>query len=158
MTLSFRRLLEECRTVEQAIELMKSIPRTTCLSISLCDRQNAAVLELTPQQVVTRHPAENVLVCTNHFRTPQLQVALHCPRYDALAAMDTRPPLDVDRLWQQLHRGSVSRTLQAMIFEPAPLRLYLSYGVPRATTRSPRRVDLEALLSPAREPATETVQ
>ncbi len=149
MTLSFRRILEECRTVQEATALMKSVRRTTYLSISVCDPQTAAVLELTPSNVVVRRPEEQLLVCTNHFRSEPLRVSLQCGRYNVLSAIDIQQAYDVPALWKQLHKGSVSATLQAMVFEPAQLRLHLAYGVPRATSRAPRLIELAELLAPS---------
>jgi len=76
MTLSFRRVLEECKSVPEAEEFLKSDKRTTYLSITVCDTTTAAVLELTPKNVVARQPEQGLLICTNHFRSPNLKMSL----------------------------------------------------------------------------------
>ena len=37
-TMCFRRILEECTTIEEAEKLLRSIPRSTMLSLDVCDR------------------------------------------------------------------------------------------------------------------------
>ena len=146
MMLSFRRVMEECRTVEEAEQLLRSVKHTTYLSLAVCDKQQAVVLELTPQCVVARHPEHDVLVCTNHFRSPELAVSRECPRYEALSAGATETTYDVPKIWARLHKAGTNGTLQSMVFEPTSLRLHLSAdGVP-ATSRPPKSIDLKELL------------
>ncbi len=146
MMLSFRRVMEECRTVDEAEQLLRSVKHTTYLSLAVCDTQRAVVLELTPQSVVARQPEHDVLVCTNHFRSPELAVSRECPRYEALSAGAAETTYDVPKIWARLHKAGTNGTLQSMVFEPAALRLHLSTeGVP-ATANPPKSIELKELL------------
>ena len=40
------------------------------MNLAACDRQRAAVFEITPRHVVVRMAEDHLLACTNHFRTP----------------------------------------------------------------------------------------
>ena len=148
MTLSFRRVMEECRTVAEAEELMRSVKRTTYLSIAVCDPQDAAVLELTPQSVVVRRPENGLLVSTNHFRSPELRVPRkkNCRRYASLVRDGVTSQHDVPMLWKRLHRASRRGTLQSMVFEPASLKLHLSFGAIPATSQAAKTIELPATL------------
>jgi isopenicillin-N N-acyltransferase-like protein len=146
MTLSFRRVLEECRTVAEAERLMKSVKRTTYLSIAVADKQNCAILELTPKSVVVRRPENGMLLCTNHFRSPELRVDTNCQRYANLSAGGLTGKVDLTQIWQRLHKASWGGTFQSMVFEPSLLKLHLAYGTPPATSQTPRMVDLADLL------------
>ena len=46
----FRRLLEECATVEEAEKLLKSFKRTTRINLAICDKKTAAVFEITEER------------------------------------------------------------------------------------------------------------
>jgi hypothetical protein len=152
MTLSFRRVMEQCRTVAEAETLMRSVKRTTYLSIVVCDREDAAVLELTPRSVVVRRPENGLLICTNHFRSPELRAGETCWRYAALARGGITSKYDVRMLWRRLHRASVRGTLQSMVFEPASLTVHLSFGVLPATLQPPKTIDLSDYMLPGRRP------
>ena len=47
----FRRILEECTTVDEAEQLLKSEHATTWMNLVVCDRDDAAVFEITPDRV-----------------------------------------------------------------------------------------------------------
>ena len=51
-TFCFRRMLEECASVAEAEKLLRATPRTTIISLALCDRRDSVVLEMTPKSVV----------------------------------------------------------------------------------------------------------
>jgi isopenicillin-N N-acyltransferase-like protein len=127
--LCFRRLLEECTTVEEAVKLLRSMNRTTSVNLAICDTRQAAVFEITPKNLIVR-PAENGLcLCTNHFRTKELATTTDCPRYRILEKSREMPKLglkDVAQKMDEINQGPL--TIQTMIFEPAPLKLHLAIG------------------------------
>ena len=88
-TFCFRRMLEECTTVAEAEKLLRATPRTTIISLALCDRRDSVVLEMTPKSVVARHPSDGILACTNHFRSEELAVVHLVP---PLQQIDPKPP------------------------------------------------------------------
>ena len=71
-TLALRRVLEECRTVEEANQLLRSLNRTVRQNVAICDQRRAAVFEITPKSLVVRPAESGVCACTNHFRTSGL--------------------------------------------------------------------------------------
>lgn len=127
--LIFRRMMEECTTVEEAEKLLRSMPRTTMNNLAVCDQKGGAVFEFTPKSVVVRRPESGVCPCTNHFRSDELSIDKKCRRYDALSKAFGTDKLDratVARLLDDANQGP--NTLQTMIFEPAALRLHLAAG------------------------------
>lgn len=152
MSLTFRRVMEECRTVAEAELLLREEPRTTLLNVSLCDPQDAAVVELTPLSVEVRRGEEGRLACTNHFRTSRLKVGLACPRYEALSEpRDAK--YDVAAVWERMHAADQGEaTFQTMVFEPAALRLHLAFGELPSSGQEPKVLELAELFRPAGAP------
>ncbi|MBW8351115.1 C45 family peptidase [Bacillus sp. IITD106] len=69
-----RIVLEMCKDVEEAIQLLKKLPHAACYNYSLLDRKgNFAVVEASPNdvQILTR-PKE--LACVNKFQTDEMGV------------------------------------------------------------------------------------
>ncbi|MFZ5829326.1 MAG: C45 family autoproteolytic acyltransferase/hydrolase, partial [Planctomycetota bacterium] len=93
--MAFRRILEECGSVEEAARLMDSIPRTTMLNLAVCDPKRAGVIEMTPKSVVFRGSEQGICACTNHFRSEKLAVMSLCRRYDTLAETQSHSKLGV---------------------------------------------------------------
>lgn len=131
-TLVFRRILEECKTVDDAEKVLRASPRSTMLNLAVCDPTTAAVFEITPKTVARRDPQDGFLPCTNHFRTESLAIGLSCRRYETLLTAQTnRRRIDVAVLCDYLHRvnqGAV--TIQSMVFEPADRRLHVALSQP----------------------------
>ena len=147
LLLSFRRVLEECATVAEAEQLLRSMSRTTSCCLTVCDKAGGAVFEITPNSLVVRKPDNGVTCCTNHFRSEPLQIEKTCWRYELLKPLcaDTCKcgVTDVfDRL-DDVQQGRA--TLQAMVFEPAARVLHLAYGEGPATRRDPHRLELGKL-------------
>jgi hypothetical protein len=145
-TFCFRRILEECSTIEEAEKLARSLPRTTLLSLALCDREGGAVLELTPRNVVVRRGQQGILACTNHFRTECLATLSFPLRYFRLMRARRLPQLrlaDVARKLDQVNLGRL--TMQTMIFEPIPLVLHLAIGSCPSSALPLKRLELAEL-------------
>ncbi|HEX2973571.1 MAG TPA: C45 family peptidase, partial [Tepidisphaeraceae bacterium] len=147
-TLLYRMVLERCKTVEEAIELLRKTPRQTANNLMLMDAEgNRAVVEITPEAVVVRRGAERAaVVSTNHQRGEDQDQTGRCWRYDTLnrTAKDRFGAIDVAAVEKML--GSVAQgkaTLQSMVFEPANRVIYLAVGL-EATKREYKRVDLKA--------------
>ncbi|MCJ8008527.1 C45 family autoproteolytic acyltransferase/hydrolase [Lederbergia wuyishanensis] len=64
-----RIVLEMCKNVDEAIQLLKKLPHAACYNYSLLDRKgNFAVAEASPKDVqILTHP--NELACVNKFQT-----------------------------------------------------------------------------------------
>ena len=145
----FRRILEECRSVEEAEKLLLDTPRTTRLNLAVCDRKSAAVIEMTPKTVATRRDEAGICICTNHFRTKQLETLFFCRRYLTLSQAKQMEKLsldDVAKKLDQVNQGAL--TVQTMVFEPQRLRLHLAAGSCPSSALPLKLVELKPLFSP----------
>ena len=146
-TLVFRRVLEECSTVEEAEKLLRSLKRTIRQNMAICDKKTGGVLEITPKTVVLRRSVDGICACTNHFRTPDLATATTCWRYAILERSRKIKQFDVAEVARQMDAVNVGHwTLQTMVFEPSSLKLHLAYGKGPATKLPLRTLDLSGLL------------
>ncbi len=147
LTYTFRRILEECRTLDEAEALLRKAKRTTWMNLAVCDPRRAAVFELTPKTVSRREPERGVLPCTNHFRSVELGLGTECWRFDRLAAAFSRQDLGVADVHKLMDTANLDEmTLQTMVFEPRQRRLHVSLGPPPASAQPLRRLDLDELL------------
>ncbi len=133
-TLLYRTVLERCRTVDEAIELLKNTPRQTANNLMIMDESgDRVVAEITPDGVtVRRAPADAALISTNHQRGDEdLDTHGQCERFDSLhdVAKSRYGRIDISRLEQMLSRVTQGEmTLQSMVFEPSTRKLYLATG------------------------------
>ena len=147
--LLYRTVLERCRTVNEAIELIRHTPRQTQNNLMLMDAAgDRAVAEIYPDRVdVRRAGADEALISTNHRRCDLPNEAGRCARYDELdrTAREQFGRLDVPELQSALARvAQGDMTLQSMIFEPSTGVIYLATGK-NAPSRSFRRIELSSL-------------
>ena len=148
-TFCFRRILEECATVEEAEKLLRATERTTILNLALCDPNKSVVLEMTPKTVVARHAIDGILACTNHFRSDELAVFAWCPRYQRLIQSRKLDQLDVSDVAKKMHEVNMGRmTVQTMIFEPAALKLHLAIGSCPSSALPMKLLELKPLFAP----------
>ena len=149
-SLAFRRILEECRTLEEAEKLLRKTERSTILSLAICDRQSSGVLEITPKNVVLRRGSDGICVNTNHFRSESLCLWKACPRYALLSRAATMEKLGVADVFKKLDEVNLGpRTVQSMIFEPGPLVLHVAMGSCPATKAPLEKLELEPIFKPA---------
>ena len=146
--LAFRRVLEECSTVEEAEKLLRDMTRTTTCCMTICDKSGGAVFEITPKSLEVRSPENGVCCCTNHFRSDALCQDQKCARYAKLAPLLAKDAgkLGVPEVFAELdkvHQGK--HTLQSMVFEPGARVLHLAYGDGNATKLKPKKLDLGKL-------------
>jgi hypothetical protein len=151
--LAYRRILQECRTPGEALELLRGVERTTSTILALCDPAGGLVLEVTPDHVVPRLPEGGFLACTNHFLTARLRASQppHKHRTDerlqTLQTLQTsREQFDLADVHAALHAVEMGEmTIQTMIFEPAAMRMHLGLGACPATAVPLQMLDLAAL-------------
>jgi hypothetical protein len=151
--LCYRRLLEECTTIAEALPLLEKMHRSTVTNLALADRNGVAVFEITPKEIHVRGAEAGACVCTNHFCTDgfrplwQFNWFRTLDRYRKLEeASWSRPQLGLE----DVHRGldaarHEEHTLQTMIFEPAALRLHLAIGACPASAEKLKSLDLAPL-------------
>lgn len=153
-TFALRRVLEECTTIDEAEKLLRSLKRTIRISLAVCDRKKAAILEITPKNIIRRNAIDGICVCTNHFCSPQLRVLQSCSRFTALEEARKMQKLSVDEVIEKMDSVSVrkhdpnvmQRTLQTMIFEPEKLCLHLSFGKIPSSAGPFHTINLQPLL------------
>jgi predicted choloylglycine hydrolase len=147
-TLLYRTVLEQCKSVDEAIDLLKRTPRQTPNNLMLMDADgNRAVVELTADAVVVRSGKPGAaLISTNHPRGDDSDKPGLCKRYDFLhdTARDDFGKIDRDQLQSMLkHVEQEDMTIQSMIFEPANRVIYLSTGMD-AAEHEMRKIELSS--------------
>jgi hypothetical protein len=149
-TMLYRMVLEQCRTVDEAVALLKKTPIQTANNLMLMDAAgNRAVVELTPTTVHVRHgESDAALISTNHQRNQDQDTPGRCWRYDRLhaSAQTDFGHLNEKAVEGLLGQVGVKSTLQSMIFEPANRVLYLAAG-DNASHRTFHRLDLKPLFN-----------
>ncbi len=128
----YRLLLEQCTTVDEAIDLLKASQRNTANNLMLIDAKGGrAVAEIRPEEVIVRRaPADKPLIATNHHRGLDLATPGRCRRYDALTRLAGANwgKIDVAGVERMLNAASALLTIQSMVFEPTTRRIYLAAG------------------------------
>jgi isopenicillin-N N-acyltransferase like protein len=150
----YRTVLEQCRTVEEAVELLETTPRQSANNLMVMDAAGGrAVVEITPEKVtVRRAPDDQAIVSTNHQRGGDLSAPGRCPRYDRLTAASAEAFGDVSREDVQGMMGAVAMgkmTLQSMVFEPSTRVMYLAVGK-NAPEKGFHRLDLKQYFGDAK--------
>lgn len=146
--LLYRSLLENCRTVDEAIALLEKTPRQSANNLMLMDAAgNRAVVEITPEKIAVRKVDENqALISTNHQRGQDALTAGLCRRYDLLKSMSTQQFGSINENSMEKMLAAVSQgrlTLQSMVFEPANRIIWLAAGSDAAKTEF-NRIDLKS--------------
>jgi isopenicillin-N N-acyltransferase like protein len=148
-SMCFRRILEECTSIDEAEKLLRSTERTTLLSLSVCDRRGSAVFELTPKTVAVRRGSDGLCFCTNHFRTPELIMLAWCNRYRTLEKSQSLKTLGVDDVAKKLDDVNMGRmTVESMVFETEPLILHLAMGSCPSSSLPMKKLELQPLFKP----------
>jgi hypothetical protein len=152
--LNYRRLLEECTTIDEALAALRKMKRTTTNNLTVCDRNAGAVFEITPTRVVMRRCDKGIGVCTNHFCTDELKltkprnVATTLERFAIVdKARTAETKLDVDAVQRYLDAANQGKnTLQTMIFEPGTRTLHVAFAVGDKPSSSQKLKRLELAL------------
>jgi hypothetical protein len=145
--LLYRTVLEQCRTVEEAVALLEKTPRQTANNLMLMDATgDRAVVEITPQNITVRRADDGqALASTNHHRGDDAQTRGRCFRYDTLMSTSGTNfgRIGVPGLQAMLHAVQQGDdTIQSMIFEPANRVMYLSTGA-QSASKPLHRIELK---------------
>lgn len=142
--LIYRRILEECSTIEEAEKLLREQKRTTTNNLAVCDKNGGAVFEFSPSRVAVRRAEQGYTVCTNHFVTKELKLtepkkmATTLERFETLCKARTEGKklgvADIQKYLDAANQGD--HTIQTMIFEPTALVLHLSVSDGKAPSSS----------------------
>jgi len=145
--LLYRTLLENCRTVAEAIALLEKTPRQSANNLMLMDASgDRAVAEITPSKVTTRRASNMAaLVSTNHQRGGDLDSPERCERFDFLHDASRRQfgrlsEVSVEEMLAGAAQGDM--TFQSMVLEPVNRILYLAVGA-GAPSHGFKRIDLK---------------
>jgi hypothetical protein len=149
----FRKLLEECATLDEARRRLEKMRRTTVYNLAVADRQRVATFEVTTRGVRERSAEAGVCLCTNHFCSSDLRPAFSFNVYNTFDRHGhlrkherQRQQFEVVDVHAALHAASQEDTLQTMVLEPATLRLHLALGQRPASAGTLRTLDLAPLL------------
>jgi isopenicillin-N N-acyltransferase-like protein len=145
--LLFRSVMENCRTVGEAIAFLKKTRRQTAFNLMLMDASgDRAVAEITPSGVtIRRAPGDAALISTNHQRQNDLDTPGRCVRYDFLHDASRRQfgrisESTIEEMLAGAAQGDA--TYQSMIFDPANRVLTLAAGTD-APTHGFTNIDLK---------------
>jgi predicted choloylglycine hydrolase len=149
--LLYRAVLENCKTVDEAIALLEKTPRQSANNLMLMDASGArVVVELTPSKVTVRRARDDAaLISTNHQRGNDFDSPGQCHRFDYLHDASQRhfgqlSETGVEELLAGATQGEF--TFQSMVFEPANRVLYLALGA-GAPSHGFQRIDLKPLFN-----------
>lgn len=149
---ALRRVMERCRTVQEAIAELSPVPHASVSIVIVADAQDSAILEVTPDGVFVRPTPSGMLGCANHFLHPSLQNDAQPNEYRTLnrqATLNTladtpEAKLGVAEIWAALHQvHQDSLTLQTMAFEPATRTLHVAFGPGPTTGLPPQTIALD---------------
>jgi isopenicillin-N N-acyltransferase like protein len=143
-TLLYRMVLEQARTVEEAIELLERTPRQSANTIMLMDAEgDRAVVEITPEAIAVRRAGDDEpLISTNHHRGQDGSSTGRCWRYDKLLAAADSGGISLEQIQSMLHEVAQGKmTMQSMVFEPSNGVIWLATGE-KATENPFHRVEV----------------
>jgi predicted choloylglycine hydrolase len=153
----FRRLLEECDTVDEARARLEKMRRTSVFNLAVADPKRVAVFETTTRRVRERPADAGACVCTNHFCSSEMRPSFSFnvfKTFDRLALLRKHERrtgrFAVGDLHASLHAASQGdHTLQTMVFEPAERRLHLAVGQLPSSAGPLRTLELAPLFRAA---------
>jgi predicted choloylglycine hydrolase len=69
-----RVVLERCKTVKKAVNILEEIPHLWSKNFLLCDKRgNLAIVEASEQEVIVSYPMNGLAVITNHFQSKTMK-------------------------------------------------------------------------------------
>ncbi len=167
-TLMQRRILEECRTIDETEQLLRSVSRTRSNNLMVADGSGkAAVFEYDRCGVTRRTSQQDWIYATNHFVSSSrrnqpisLKYFSAVRRYRLIErARGKNSQLRENELFQLLERLALGRlNLAAMILYPLENKIDLRIGAPPAARRRTKRLDLMPYLGDETESEKQGVQ
>ena len=147
-TLTFRMLLQRCKTVEEGIRFLQEKENriASAFNLSLADAEGEmCVAELAGNHFEIRRPEDDVLICTNDFiagRYSDMPLDGRFRRMQEIVSRE-RGKFDVEKIESTMAEVYLPLiNIQCMVFAPEDGELYLSIGgIPAAKGRF-RKIDL----------------
>ncbi len=128
--IALRMAAHECAAAKDMIDFLRAHRRMRAMNVMAADAGEALVVELACHGDDVRRGERGALFASNHFRSPDLRACeVHCGRYESLvrAAKDQHGSLDVEAMKKALYSARIPViNLQAVVFEPAAMRMHLS--------------------------------
>jgi hypothetical protein len=150
--LAGRRLMEECKNLDEAEKLIRETRWTTSTLFAMADRNEGRIFEITPKTIRVRKANSSFCAATNHFRSEGLAVAdgPQCWRWPRLESASQATAAfglkEVEDTLDAVNQGD--RTVHSMVFEPGPLTIHIALGEAPVTKLPYREIDLRPLLHP----------
>ena len=154
--IALRRAAERTTSAEEMAGILALQHHAAPMNVMAADADSALVVELGLAGSAVRYLDDTPLIATNYFRTPELagnrQRAARadaCQRYQRLAVgrYAVRDVMSVTDIKHALHRTRVRLlNLQAVVFEPAAMRMHVSVNRLPASAGPYTVLDLRRLL------------
>jgi hypothetical protein len=126
------------------------------MNVMVGDAHEALVVELGLSGSAVRGSPDGLLAASNHFRTPLLYAQeVSCPRYKSLMedGRAAQGAMSVEQMKAALYRARVEKlNLQAVVFEPAAMRMHVAVNRVPASAGPYVEVDLQRLFAAAPDP------
>lgn len=149
--LALRLAAQRSATAQEMADLLASQPHAIPMNVMVADRTEALVTELGLGDVNVRRGRRGVLAASNYFLMPRLRTRdRKCRRYDSLlaAAGKHRGRMTVRRMKAALYKARIPcMNLQAVIFEPAAMRMHVSINRSPAARGPYVQFDLKKLFA-----------
>lgn len=139
--MAYRRVLEECATIGDAVKLLDSMERASVTSLVIADTTGGAVIEVTPDAIAVRRFKDKPGYCTNHFCTmknPKLKPQFDTEkRFDVLKKASEEKKeggFTVDDVKKGMHDARLldgnkdDMTIQTFVFEPSERKVHLRFS------------------------------
>jgi predicted choloylglycine hydrolase len=147
--MAYRRILEECETIGDAVKLLYGIERASVTSLVIADAKEGAVIEVTPDAIAVRHFRSKPGVCTNHFCTlknpKQTNKFSTVDRFETLTeSVGKVEKFGVADVQGRLHAASMKDlTIQTFVFEPQARKVHVRFGDGKEPATNGKLVTLE---------------
>ena len=102
--LATRWVLDNCRTVKDAVNFMQRIPHVRGNNYLVADLQGeVALIQASPEKVEIVGPVDGLVAATNHFQTPDMQVY----EDDRYIPESSKPRLEIIMNWFKNRTGKM---------------------------------------------------
>ncbi|MFC9540736.1 C45 family autoproteolytic acyltransferase/hydrolase [Lysinibacillus sp. NPDC056959] len=110
--LAVKYILENCRTVDEGIDVLKRFPSSVANNYLLADPLgNMAVVEVTPNSYQVRLPTNNYIHCTNHHESTSLTESWNWSKSkERFETLDTRLKHNVNSMDLTIAQSIMSET------------------------------------------------
>ena len=149
--IAMRLAAHQSKTADEMVRLLRARKMMKPMNVMAADAKEALVVELGLTGSRVRRHEGGVLAASNYFRTPELRTHPDaCKRYRALteAAKKHYGAVDVEVMKKALYAARLRGiNLQAVVFEPAAMKMHLSINRVPASAGPYATLDVRKLLA-----------